>query len=601
MGHYSNKVDPASEYSARLRRQTAIRDLHERLHRKIGNARLVTAVVAVAIGFFVFGNPIISPWWLVAPAAIFTVLAVWHSRVIETRDRAGRAASFYDKGMGRLENRWIGHGEPGESYRDPAHVYADDLDLFGRGSLFELLCAARTQAGELTLAQWLSAPAAADDVLARQQAVAELRGQIDLREELASLAEVVRSKVKPDALPIWGEKPPVIFPRGTRPAVAVVVAAVLITFSLWMAGVASRTPFLAAILVEACLGLALRTKVNGVVEAADQPARDLELFAGVVRCIEAQRFESPLLVRIQSQFETEGQAASQQIRRLALLINRLDDAKNEFFAPIAAAVMWETQFAMAVETWRKRSGSAIRRWLAAAGEFEALCSLAGYSFEHPVDPFPILSGESKGWFDAQGLGHPLLPAATFVTNDIQLGSERRLIIVSGSNMSGKSTLLRSIGLNTVLAWAGAPVRAARLEISALQVGASLRMVDSLLDGRSRFYAEITRLRQIMDLAAGGRTLLFLVDEMLSGTNSHDREIGAEGLVRTLIQRGAIGLITTHDLALARIAEALGSSAINVHFSDTIANGQLHFDYRLRPGIVEHSNALELMRSVGLDV
>jgi DNA mismatch repair ATPase MutS len=236
----------------------------------------------------------------------------------------------------------------------------------------------------------------------------------------------------------------------------------------------------------------------------------------------------------------------------------------------------------------------------AVGEFEALCSLAAYSFEHPADPFPILSGQ-KARFDAEGLGHPLLPEAAFVTNDVRLGGDLRLLIVSGSNMSGKSTLLRSVGLNTVLAWAGAPVRATKLELSPLQVGASIRIVDSLLDGKSRFYAEITRLRQIMDLAGQERTLLFLVDEMLSGTNSHDRRIGAEALVRTLVDRGAIGLITTHDLALANIADGLGARAVNVHFSDTIVSGELNFDYRLRPGVVEHSNALELMRSVGLDV
>jgi DNA mismatch repair ATPase MutS len=268
--------------------------------------------------------------------------------------------------------------------------------------------------------------------------------------------------------------------------------------------------------------------------------------------------------------------------------------------------MWKTQFAMALETWRAHSGREIRQWLAAVGEFEAICSLASHSFEHPEDPFPTLAsngGPAAACFDARGLGHPLQPETTFVRNDVRIGGDLRLLIISGSNMSGKSTLLRSIGLNTVLAWAGATVRAEALSLSKLQVGASIRIVDSLQDGRSRFYAEITRLRQIMDLAAHvhGRTLLFLVDEMLSGTNSHDRRIGAQALVESLVARGAIGLITTHDLALAHIADALGSAAANMHFSDTIVDGRLSFDYHLRPGIVEHSNALELMRSVGLEV
>jgi DNA mismatch repair ATPase MutS len=194
-----------------------------------------------------------------------------------------------------------------------------------------------------------------------------------------------------------------------------------------------------------------------------------------------------------------------------------------------------------------------------------------------------------------------MPASQCVPNDVQLGGDLRLLIVSGSNMSGKSTLLRSVGLSTVMAWAGAPVCAGRLSISPLMVGASIRVLDSLQDGRSRFYAEITRLRQIVNLAAEARTVLFLIDELLSGTNSHDRKIGASALVRTLVNRGAIGMITTHDLALANIANDLAGRAANVHFADTLQDGQLHFNYQLLPGVVERSNALDLMRSVGLEV
>ncbi len=561
---------------------------------------MAVGVAAVVMGFFVFGRPTISPLWILIPVVLFIALAWWHARVIQGRDRAARAARFYEKGIERIENRWMGKGESGERYREPDHVYADDLDLFGRGSLFELLCIARTQAGEGTLARWLKAPASSEEALARQQAVAELRDKLDLREALAGVAEVVRSKVDDAALAEWGQQPRVTFARGTRPLAAVVVAAVLITFALYMADMAPRTAFLAAILIECCIGFALRPKVKTIIEAAERPARDLDLLSDVLRCIEEQKFTSPLLAGLRAKLETKGEPASRQIRRLHTLMRRLDDRGNQFFAPIAAAVLWGTQLSMALERWRDRSGGAIGRWLDAAGEFEALSSFAAYSFEHPGDPFPVLD-QRDAWLDAKGLGHPLLPEATFVRNDVRLGGELRLLIISGSNMSGKSTLLRSIGLNTVLAWAGAPVRAERFEVSALQVGASLRIVDSLQDGRSKFYAEITRLRQIMDLAGGDRTLLFLVDEMLSGTNSHDRRIGAEALVRTLVERGAIGIVTTHDLALAHIADGLGARAVNVHFSDTIVDGRLNFDYRLRPGVVEHSNALELMRSVGLRV
>jgi DNA mismatch repair ATPase MutS len=251
------------------------------------------------------------------------------------------------------------------------------------------------------------------------------------------------------------------------------------------------------------------------------------------------------------------------------------------------------------------SGGRVREWIDTAGEFEALCSLAGYSYEHPADAFPELAEIPGGCFEAEALAHPLMPEARSIRNDVQLGGPSqenlRLWIVSGSNMSGKSTLLRTIGINTVLAWAGAPVRAARLRISPLSLGVSIRVQDSLQDGRSRFYAEITRLREIIALTSGPRPVLFLLDELLSGTNSHDRQIGASGIVQALIGRGALGLITTHDLALAHIADALPGRAVNVHFADTLRNGELHFDYRLQPGVVERSNALDLMRSVGIEV
>ncbi|HEU4754153.1 MAG TPA: DNA mismatch repair protein MutS, partial [Armatimonadota bacterium] len=226
--------------------------------------------------------------------------------------------------------------------------------------------------------------------------------------------------------------------------------------------------------------------------------------------------------------------------------------------------------------------------------------LAAYGFEHPQDPFPELADEGP-LFEVEGIAHPLLPAARAVRNDLSLGPELRMLIVSGSNTSGKSTLLRSVGVNTVLALAGAPVRARRLRLSRLSVGASIRVQDSLQGGISRFQAEILRLRRIVELTGGPHPVLFLLDEILHGTNSHDRRIGAAAVLRSLVERGAIGLTTTHDLALTQVAGSPELKAANVHFEDHMEDGRMAFDYHLRPGVVQKSNALELMRAVGLDV
>jgi DNA mismatch repair ATPase MutS len=262
--------------------------------------------------------------------------------------------------------------------------------------------------------------------------------------------------------------------------------------------------------------------------------------------------------------------------------------------------MYSVQVAFAAERWRSAHGKSLRAWVRAVGEMEALLSIAAYSFEHPADLFPVFV-DGAASFECKEMGHPLVPASICIRNDVSIRGDRRILLVSGSNMSGKSTLLRSVGMNIVLAMAGAPVRAGGMTLTPLQVGASIRINDSLREGSSRFYAEITRLRQIFDLAGGTLPLMFLLDELLQGTNSNDRRIGAEGIVRALLNRGAIGLVSTHDLALTGIGGRVEGHLHNVHFQDELENGRMTFDYKLHDGVVTKSNGLELMRAIGLDV
>jgi DNA mismatch repair ATPase MutS len=324
------------------------------------------------------------------------------------------------------------------------------------------------------------------------------------------------------------------------------------------------------------------------------------VLAGVLARLERERFTSPHLVALRAALEEAGRAPSRRIAELQRLVELRDSVRNQIFAPLAGLTLWTTQVAMAIEAWRTAHGAAVARWLRAVGEMEALGSLASRHFEHPEDVFPELLPAGPH-FEAEGIAHPLLPERTAMRNDVRLDAEQRVLLVSGSNMSGKSTLLRSVGVNLVLALCGAPVRARRLVVSPLALGASIRVHDSLQAGESRFYAEIRRLRQIMDLARDRPPLLFLLDEVLHGTNSAERRVGAEAIVRGLLERGAVGLLTTHDLALAEIAVTLAPAARNVHFEDHLEDGRIAFDYRMRDGVVTRSNALALMRAVGLDV
>jgi hypothetical protein len=600
----SRFVAPSEQYQQRLQFWRAEHASAERRFRRLGNARLLTAIAAVVLAALSFGSGTISAWWLLVPLALFIVLAIVFDRVDRTRSSAARGITYFERAIGRLGNQWTGKGNQGERFRDPKHVYADDLDLFGRGSLFELLSTARTAAGESTLAKWLLSPGSREEVQARQESVAELRARVDLREELALMGEDIRAAVDAQDLARWGAEPPVVFFPGARVIAGMLGTAALVTFALFLAHVVSLTPFLVVVLVELGFGLAVRQSVARLEESVQTPARELQLLVLLLKRLEAEPFTSPCLVELKRALETGGRTASWQIGRLRRMVEQMDVARlNMFFRPIAAPLLWIPQYAMAIENWRRHCGPHIGQWVAAIGEFEALCSLACFAYERHNAVFPELLDAREPSVEASGLSHPLIPPGVAVPNDVAIGGPGnvRLWIVSGSNMSGKSTLMRAIGLNTVLAWAGAPVTASSMRVSRLHIGASMRANDSLADNRSRFYAEISRLRDVVELVRAGHPTLFLLDELLSGTNSHDRKIGAESLVRGLVEHGAIGLVTTHDLALAEIAETMGGRAINVHFEDHLEGGEIRFDYRLRPGVVTRSNALELMRAVGLDV
>jgi hypothetical protein len=501
--------------------------------------------------------------------------------------------------LARIEDRWAGSGESGERFNDPHHVYAADLDLFGNASLFQLLSTARTRMGEETLAQWLLSPSTVEVIGKRQAAIQELRDELDLREDLAVLGEDARVGVHPDELVNWAESPEQLrrpWMAWLSPFLAGLAVLGAIVWAVWD----SSTLFVLVVIVEAIITYGLRKSLDPVLHGTEHAFRDLDLLAGVLQRVELHSFRGPQLQKLQQELVSSGITAHQAIARLRTLVDLINSRHDMFVRIIDAPLMYTVQVAYAAERWRRAHGAAVRRWLAIVGEVEALLSLASYSFEHPGDPFPEFV-EGPAAFHADELGHPLLPAPVCVRNSVSIEEPTRVLLVSGSNMSGKSTLLRSVGVNVVLAMAGAPVRASRLRLTPLQVGASVRINDSLQEGSSRFYAEITRMRQIVDYARGNPPLLFLLDELLQGTNSKDRRIGGEGIVRALVARGSIGLVSTHDLALTDISGPLDGHLRNVHFQDELSNGRMTFDYTLRDGVVTKSNGLELMRSIGLDV
>jgi len=590
-------VSPKEQYSIRLADRNARVARFDALNARIESVRLGIGALFLIVAWLCFGPARLAVPWLAAPVLGFIILLVYHQRVRNRRTQARRAADFYQAGLDRLNDQWSGKGTSGARFDVQHHIYGDDLDLFGTDSLYELLCAARTQLGENILAQWLLAPADLQRIRARHASIIALRTRIDFRESMAIDGESLKIDLHPEALDLWARTPNRLqngWIRWTAPLLAGIAIGTIAIWAIW----GLLFPLLAVILAEAAMGYLLRKPIHEAITTVESAFDDLKGLAVLLKLIEAQRFEAAPLVELQQKLSSHSLNASAALSKLATIVNFVEARRNPILAPFMLLLMYPLQTALAAERWRSIHGAVIHSWLEVLGEFEALLSLAQYSYEQFADPFPeFLDGAPV--FKATQLGHPLIPAAVRVCNDVAIAGTTRVLLVSGSNMSGKSTLLRTIGINTVLAMAGAPVRAASLQLTPLQVGASIRINDSLHEGSSRFYAEITRLRRLFE--PGPLPLLFLLDELLQGTNSADRRVGAQGLIRALIHQGSIGLISTHDLALTDIAGLEPGAIENVHFQDELVDGKLKFDFKLRPGVVTKSNGIELMRSIGLDV
>jgi hypothetical protein len=589
----------ADEYARRLAVREAEVARLAKVHERIGTGRLVLGFAIAVIAWVVLFERALAPGWLLVPVAAFTGLVLYHSSVRRKRVSAERAADYYRHGIARIEDRWDGLGERGERFGATDHIYAADLDLFGAGSLFQLLSVARTRMGEDTLARWLLAPAAPATIQERHESIVDLRERLDLREEMAVLGEDSRVGVNPQSLLAWAESPNQLS-QSRLLAVALLLPALAIVAALFWHYKGFATPFVLVVLIESAVAYFVKRPLSDAIYGTENAFHDLKLFSALLVRIERNEFAAPPLKELVRRLSSHTLPASATLARLARVIDFSDARSNPLLRLLDVPLLYSLHVALAAERWRGTHGKVIRQWVDALGEFEALSSLAAYSYERPADPFPEFT-DGPAEFVANDLGHPLIPATKCIRNSVSIAGTTRMLLVSGSNMSGKSTLLRTVGINTVLAMAGAPVRARSLRLTPLQVGASIRVNDSLHEGSSRFYAEITRLREIYALLDHGPALLFLLDELLQGTNSKDRLTGAEGIVRAFVAAGAIGLVSTHDLALTDIGGLPAGTLRNVHFQDDLSEGQMSFDFTLRDGVVTKSNGIELMRAIGLKV
>ncbi|MBI1318109.1 MAG: DNA mismatch repair protein MutS [Candidatus Hydrogenedens sp.] len=595
----ANPILAEAEYGRRVERFQREAERLQVLSDRLSDARLVVFLAGIGVLFGGFQG-----WWayawLTVPLFGFLTLVFVHERATRRLKLAQDGVALYQRGLARIRGDWAGGEYAVWSGCPEGHLYARDIDLFGIGGLFDLLCQARTSMGAQTLADWLLRAAEPQEIAARQAAVQELAPNLDLREDFALLAGAVRTEVEPDDLQAWAaEQTMLALPwvqRGTMALASIGLLAIIAALV-----VQNLAPVM-LVLPLSLLWLGYTRRAFQSINTGLSPiVRELRVLSELLQRIETETFQSPRLVDMRASLSTHGVSAGQAVERLRRWAEWTDLQNNQLFFPFTLLFAWPALMGVMVERWRAAHGSALRQhWLRALGDIEALASLAALAYEHPDYAWPEVA-EGAPRFEATDLAHALIPEAHCVRNSLVLNAETPVLIVSGSNMSGKSTLLRAIGLSIALAQAGAPVPAKRLVLTPLALGAVIRVEDSVRKGASMFYAEIERFRALLELTEGDRPLLFLSDEILHGTNTHDRVEGAKALIRGLIERRALGLATTHDLALTAFAEELAGRARNVHFQDRLVGGKLAFDYTLRDGVVQKSNALELMRSIGLPV
>lgn len=590
------------EYQSKLQALNA--DLPQAQAKHAGAIALLTvALIAFVVLCIAAYSRRAAPVWfppLILIAAVLPLRNLFASRRQIAKDT--RLRRFYQSGVDRLTGEWAGKGVSGDEFSRTNHLYERDLNIFGAGSMFELLCTTRSQVGQRRLASYLLDLPDRNETLARQQAVKELQPRSSLREQICLLGEYSFQSCEWEPFREWLESPPVIL-SGAWPWILPVVSCALALLVLipWLAppGAGLWTlvgPYLFALAVLQ-IGFAslLRGKVRPVLQRNRNIGHEIALFWQGLKLLEEQSFHSAKLQELAGRVK----GASSPVRKLDRLIRAVDECTKEWFYGIGVALLLDTQLALAIERWKLRHGEDLRNWLETWAEFEAVNALACYAHEHPEDVFPeMLEGPPE--FDATGLGHPLLRESACVRNEVSLNAERKFYLVSGSNMAGKSTFLRTLGINAVLGSAGAPVRAHHARQSSFAVCASISIVDSLGEGKSKFMAEVDRLRETLLAATSGpKPVLFAIDEILSGTNSRDRRVAAASFVRALIGAHAIGALSTHDLALAEIAQdpLLGGS--NVHMESRDPSDPFAFDYLVKPGIGTHSNGLAIARMAGV--
>ena len=606
-------MEPNKVYDRRRQAYEKLQAKQQRAANRLSNYRLFAMLLGLTVSVFVYRTA--RPWMGVAIGCLtlilFGYLAFRHSRIRGRLKYAEALSGINRKGTERVQGRWGAFADTGAEFRDDEHPYASDLDLFGQGSLFQWINSAHSALGRETLARVLRQERRAlSEIMARQEAVTALAGKLAWRQRFESEGILVRDKLAPTGpLVQWAEE---FHPDYVQPLVKLGIR-ILPVVTIAMVALYAVSPFITwhvPVLLAIVQGLLLR--INGkersrVLTMVYRFEPSLRTYSRMLEQFESQKFSAQWLSVRQARLRNAaGQSACAQIRRLSTIAERISNRENAMFLVVNILSLWDYQCMVALEEWKRDSGRFIGSWLEVLAEIEALSSLANIRFEQPAWAMPtVVEGHSQahgdsGGLSAQRMGHPLITQHR-VDNDFELKAPARITVITGSNMSGKSTFLRTVGVNLVLAYCGAPVCAESFTCSLMTLWTSMRVSDNLEQKVSSFYAELLRIKRIVEAARTEASVCFLLDEIFKGTNSHDRHQGAKALITQLQKDGAFGLISTHDLELGDLERESSGRIKNYHFREHYQGREIRFDYTLRPGISKTRNALYLIKMVGIAI
>lgn len=530
----------------------------------------------------------------------FGVVLKYHSRIKKKRTQYENLVTINNDEVRRMEGN-LKSFDSGARFAGNLHPYARDLDIFGDNSLFQLLNRTTTEASRIKLAGWLNNAAGKEEIIKRQEAVKELSEKLDWRQNFhAAALHLDKSETSVKVLLNWINEPPVV-KKVLYYRMLGFIMPILFFAATYLYAVHDWSYYYMAGIIVINI-LILRKFMPAAVEVTDKTSAGINSLKSnyeLIKKIEQEDFLSAYLVQLKKNFRDRKFKASDKIKELNGILDFLNSRGNMFFAIIDAVFLADVHLLYKADKWKETNKMFVAEWFESLSTFEVLVSFAGFSYTNPDYPFPEISDEEHV-FRAANLGHPLIKRAVRVKNDFELQGKGKIALITGSNMAGKSTFLRTVGVNKVLALAGAPVCADYMEVSVSQVFTSMRTEDNLEESVSSFYAELKRLKQLLDMLSTGEPVLFMLDEILKGTNSQDRHKGAKSLIKQLSRLNASGMVSTHDLELGSLAETM-DNVVNYSFNSDVINDEIYFDYKLNAGICRSFNASKLMEKMGIEI